>query len=406
MIELLTEKVSLSSLNKIVNKDHTVLDILNNFSGGTNRTITNLLDVINETKNSIKRVQSMSTEDLTTLVNKILKKKNLPESTISKYIENGKPTEAKFNEIVKYDILDNIPGKTGWHWNFYNLFAYKSIIDNKEDADFMKLVYNGVIDMKSIVDDSGYKNLQSIVSRLVDSLKDKEFYYSIPIKSKNKELIVNPFISGSAGFSEGNYGDKLYINIAPEEVNMLANIANIFSNIQLSNKETPKKVIKSTKNKSKELLQNLSEEINNYIKDGIIDIGTLVDDDIKSIKSYIDKLNTLLTDSAITKKDLIYINNTIQLLKNAIIEYDNSRINLSTFIKKTTTKEGISIFEGIEEFMQLFSDMEFKNTVVLTINKLLEDISGTDLSSREIAMKLFGDNYLNIPSVYLEILMN
>jgi hypothetical protein len=270
----------------------------------------------------------------------------------------------------------------------------------------MKLVYNGVIDMKSIVDDSGYKNLQSIVSRLVDSLKDKEFYYSIPIKSKNKELIVNPFISGSAGFSEGNYGDKLYINIAPEEVNMLANIANIFSNIQLSNKETPKKVIKSTKNKSKELLQNLSEEINNYIKDGIIDIGTLVDDDIKSIKSYIDKLNTLLTDSAITKKDLIYINNTIQLLKNAIIEYDNSRINLSTFIKKTTTKEGISIFEGIEEFMQLFSDMEFKNTVVLTINKLLEDISGTDLSSREIAMKLFGDNYLNIPSVYLEILMN
>jgi predicted nucleic acid-binding protein len=115
LIELLTEKVSLSSLNKIVNKDHTVLDILNNFSGGTNRTITNLLDVINETKNSIKRVQSMSTEDLTTLVNKILKKKNLPESTISKYIENGKPTEAKFNEIVKYDILDNIPGKTGWH---------------------------------------------------------------------------------------------------------------------------------------------------------------------------------------------------------------------------------------------------------------------------------------------------
>jgi hypothetical protein len=129
--------------------------------------------------------------------------------------------------VIKREVIGQLKGLKGWHWTFFNIFAYDKIINEVSDAELNKLYIGNQLedDMVKIFNDSkGVKEMKSIFKTLLGELSLMKFYYSIPIKppeTPGGALLANSYIAGKEGFSTETFGDKFFINISPESGRIL-----------------------------------------------------------------------------------------------------------------------------------------------------------------------------------------
>ena len=89
--------------------------------------------------------------------------------------------------------------------------------------------------------------MTNLVNIFEGTLKNKNYFYSIPIKpGKDGNVVVNPFISGNGGFTRKFFGDKFYINVNPQSERALIPIEFItkLDHSTVKDKETKKKTKK------------------------------------------------------------------------------------------------------------------------------------------------------------------
>lgn len=93
---------------------------------------------------------------------------------------------------------------------------------------------------ESLTDSKGATEMENILGKLIDAISSKQFYYSIPIKpgALKGEIKANSFISGENGFNKNNFGDKFFINVAPESPKLLIGI-NTFLNAAVAEEKKP-----------------------------------------------------------------------------------------------------------------------------------------------------------------------
>lgn len=66
--------------------------------------------------------------------------------------------------------------------------------------------------------------MSKTIGKLMTAIKNRTFYYSIPIKAPlttGEAVRANAFISGQNGFNEEFFGDKFFIAVAPESARLL-----------------------------------------------------------------------------------------------------------------------------------------------------------------------------------------
>lgn len=160
---------------------------------------------------------------------------------MKKIIEHVKTAIIKYNgDFVKTKeyVIKESHGLTGWHWTFFNIFAYEKIISETSDAEFRELMLKGQIDEKiyeAFNASKGATEMKEILGQLMQAIKGHKFYYSIPIKpaiTAGGPIVANSFIGGKNGFSEETYGDKFFIAAAPESARILMNL-NSFINAEI-----------------------------------------------------------------------------------------------------------------------------------------------------------------------------
>lgn len=75
---------------------------------------------------------------------------------------------------------------------------------------------------RSNLDVNSFINLTNLAEIFENSLKDKKFYYSIPIKPGVRgDIVVNNHINGSNGYSSDFYADKFFITTTPQSERVL-----------------------------------------------------------------------------------------------------------------------------------------------------------------------------------------
>ena len=204
MLDLLTKEITFNAVDEIFNKTSSILNVLTNFKDKVSRTTDEFSRILDFVKDSIKSHADLKGEDL--------------------------------SKAVKADVVRLSKGVTGWHWNFYNLFAYKSAINNKQEKDFLNLLSDGVINTDAILSDDGYKEMIGHINNLMNAISTTKFFYSLPIKSGNDGLVVNPYINGSESFSPEFFGDKFFINVTPESERLLVDLNDFFNSKTLDTK--------------------------------------------------------------------------------------------------------------------------------------------------------------------------
>ena len=168
---------------------------------------------------------------------------------------------------IKDEVIKRSKGITGWHWDFYNIFAFDAIVNGKQVADENKLIKEGILDEEGIFGNEGYNTLKSIISSLMQKLQTIPFYYSIPIKSAGGEIIANSIISGeSGGFKAENYANKFYISVAPESERLLVNLTDFFKSPTLDFKTEEQQDPKKTEEElTKEAVDKAALDIDNAL---------------------------------------------------------------------------------------------------------------------------------------------
>lgn len=151
--------------------------------------------------------------------------KKADDDTLS---ENGKKlldviTAVKQNinsPTIKKDVINAISKWTGWSWSFHNIFALYDAIEKQKDRDFNRVLQGFMIDDSQLVDTKNYEIFEKYGEALINKLREdpkRLFYYSIPIVADGERNIkVNPLVSGELGFSSDFLGNKIYINQTPE----------------------------------------------------------------------------------------------------------------------------------------------------------------------------------------------
>ena len=167
--------------------------------GQQTKTLVNLLDNFRKIKgNSLTK----AVQGFTNVINHINTFKHLKEA-----------------KDVKEEVLNEIKNDLGWVWNFHNLFAYENIIETQTGKDLSIIMAQMQINPDFFYDEFGsdYETFSEYTKILVETLKNKTFYYSIPIKPDGvMGTKVNTSISGINGFSEEFFSDKFYIDVIPE----------------------------------------------------------------------------------------------------------------------------------------------------------------------------------------------
>ena len=148
---------------------------------------------------------------------------------------------------IKKDVISSIEKTAFWHWSFFNIFGYKSIITSFSDNEFTQLLTDGMLDEENFElfnKDASKQLMERTIERLLSVIKDMEFYYSIPVKPGILGTIVaNPVISGENGFSKNYYADKFYINVAPESSRIMFDLKGFLDMQRISSEQTSKKVV-------------------------------------------------------------------------------------------------------------------------------------------------------------------
>ena len=103
---------------------------------------------------------------------------------------------------TKGNIIKRIDGITFWDDNFNRFFAYKNVLKDS-------------VARKNIGSEVKQKS-ELLVLEALNTLKDMEFYYNIPIGVKDNKLVAKEEINGSQGFSSSLFHNKFVIQATPE----------------------------------------------------------------------------------------------------------------------------------------------------------------------------------------------
>lgn len=424
LLDLLSKEITFTAADKIFNKSHSILQVLNNFRGGNDTTLSKLNSIIENIKASIKEIKGLSSDQLKKAVESYIRRKTKLEGdaldNAIKEFFGGSSTlsEDKLNQIVKDTVIEKSKGFTGWHWNFYNLFAYQSIIDKKAEKDFLNLISHGTLNVDAVLNDKEYQVMKDYISELMKPISSIKFFYSLPIKPG---LIVNPLINGTNGFNKEFFGDKFYINVAPESERALVDLSNFFNSSSLIIKQEKKQIKESREEKfnqeRKDLLSLYSkfEDVVFAWTEGTFDFNKVTKEKINFINEYINKLNELLTSysDTINAQDKTFWWQTTQQLKNIVKAYSvNITTNdpITSFINDAVinnvlddeTVEVISPFEDLRNMIVLLKEGEPGVLISeQTLTQLIKSFQETDTyinnkNSIELVRAFFGDGALNI----------
>lgn len=380
LLDLLEKPMSLNFADEITKVEHSILDILNRFKDSTSLTTKNLMAVIDIVKQTIAAHQDLSGED------KI--------------------------KAIKNDVIKNTKGISGWSWNFYNLFAYKRAIKNKSASDFFSLNVIGLANPETLLKSDGYSEMEGNVTKLMDSIKDMKFYYSLPIKYVNGKLIVNPYISGENGFSKEFFGHKFFINITPESERLLVNLNDFFGkdNLEITKAE-PKpaeteeeKAQKFEAEKLKRSRKLLSDSSN--LEEQVISGKTeFTEAEVKEVTNFIDQIDEYLstygTDKELEeRKDIL---KGIVVLHNAMASVNDP---ISSFITDAEfdievdgVKTKISPFKPLKEITEILRRLNEidLNMTPDQLQEMITRIQSLDEYSPSKAIQLFfSDQGLNL----------
>lgn len=210
LLDLLTKEITFSASDQITGNKTSVFEIFSRFKTNVKpRTNENFLKVIERVKDAISKNKG----------------------------------EKDMNKAVKQNVIHSLDGTQFWHWSFFNIFGYKKILSEAKDKEFIKLMLSGVFNddnYESLTDSKGATEMENILGKLIDAVSSKQFYYSIPIKpgALKGEIKANSFISGENGFNKNNFGDKFFINVAPESPKLLIGI-NTFLNAAVAEEKKP-----------------------------------------------------------------------------------------------------------------------------------------------------------------------
>jgi len=283
---------------------------------------------------------------------------------------------------AKKELLANIKGIKGWHWTFFNLFGYEKIIDEAATNELAQMVAKNLSTdelLEKFNASEGRNEMIRIIEKLLNHIKSKKFYYSIPIKPAavvGGPVQANSFISGENGWNEDNFGDKFFIGITPESGRLLFDLQEFLkSNIIQLIKNTPGPVVKTTPTEETEeteveevivpeevVVSTIDEDI------PIIDISTeeiINNFMLSNFKNSSDVIKTAITNLLHLKKDLvqdIFADSLILLESESFIKSDEKNklkaiINSFGFTieNNVITRDNIQQVTGITEAKQLKS---------------------------------------------------
>lgn len=227
-----------------------ILDILIQWGQTSSSTNETLLDLIT------KEIKITSGDGVTTVTKSLLdlidnfKKSDDGEPSLQsqkflKVIESVKRHIGDPN--VKSLVISEIDDIVGWHWNFHNIFAYNHLIEREKDKDVAKVSIGFMIDESQLLNESDYNKFYDYTKELLDPIKNKQFYYSIPIVADGTNIKVNDFISGKFGYSTEFFADKFYINTTPESERILIPIKEYLSSNNSKTVQIVRDAVKSEK---------------------------------------------------------------------------------------------------------------------------------------------------------------
>ena len=124
---------------------------------------------------------------------------------------------------TKGNIIKRIDGITFWDDNFNRFFAYKNVLKDS-------------VARKNIGSEVKQKS-ELLVLEALNTLKDMEFYYNIPIGVKDNKIVAKEEINGSQGFSSSLFHNKFVIQATPEPERVSLSL-NKFFNLDLSKSPT------------------------------------------------------------------------------------------------------------------------------------------------------------------------
>ena len=197
--------------------DGTLLDLL------TKEIEFSISDTITGSKISVLEIfNRFKTNERTITKDKLIQVINLVKSEITK--NNGDTKK------IKKKVISQLSETTGWHWTFFNIFAYEKIIEETENAEIRELMLKNLVDDKifeAFNESKGSTEMKEILGQLVNAIKGFDFYYSIPIRPAKVEggaFMVSDHISGVKGFTPETFGDKFFIGITPEGPKLLLKV--------------------------------------------------------------------------------------------------------------------------------------------------------------------------------------
>lgn len=159
--------------------------------------------------------------------------KQLTSQRLSEVITHVKESIAKHSgkkttkQDVKRDIIGKLERHTGWHWSFFNIFGFESIISSYNDNAFNTVFMDGMMDeaaLEAFNKDTTQTEMKTILQSLMEVIKDMDFYYSIPIKPGVVTGTIEANSLIASNHSKEFFGDKFHINVAPESSMLMFDI--------------------------------------------------------------------------------------------------------------------------------------------------------------------------------------
>ena len=279
-------------------------------------------------------------------------------------------------EQLKSNLIQELKGITGWHWAFFNIFGYEKLIKKEQDKEILKIITNEVLTdstFKELNDSQGGKEMLSIIEKLMKSIENKAFYYSVPIqapKIKGGAYISNPFISGENGYSENTFGDKFFINVAPESPRLLMNLNEFLDLEEINNtiKKNPK-IEPEVEIKVESKVEIIDEEATliNFT-------NSFINDETKinwtTLSNILENLITL--EVKLTLQELL--NNQVYIASNS----DSKKVEMILKKLGIKTKNGISdglIKIELSSIAPAFNlDKLIDKNLIIAINSSVEDL--------------------------------
>ena len=373
LLDLLTKETKFDISYDLFQKSHNILDVLNNFRGGNNATLEKLNNIITLVKNAVK--------------------------------DNEKVSSADLIAAVKKQVIEKSAGITGWHWNFYNLFAFENIVNRKKEKDFWSLISFGILNESVLFTDNGYKEMIANINELMNPIKGMQFYYSLPIKPG---LTVNEFINGSNGFSPEFFGDRFKINVAPESERLLLKIEDFETLLVKPVAQTPppsrEEQYKEAFDAIQATLASLTFEV---VSDLNADQAKILEEFDKSIGTTISEFIDVLSSEGIKMK--VDLQNMRSVLISSLNKYYDKVQNatpVASFIKDTTITltdgTNVSVFENLNNILWLLENNP--GEVLITSEMLIAKIKEfqtrsfyqQDKNKLVLIEAFFGDNGLDV----------